>query len=305
MPAVKDKIKDFVLTRTLDAPRRIVWDAFTSPGQMKYWWGPKDYTVVVSRMDLHNGGSYLYCLRSPEGKEMWGKFLYREILPLDHIIAVDSFSNKNGGLTRHPMAPNWPLEMLSTFTFESKGSKTRFTVEWSPINPTEEERSTFEASHQAMTQGWTGTLDQLARYLRNPPIVIEQSIKAPVDRVWKAITHKEQMKEWFFDINTFKPESGFEFKFLAGPDKKQYLHLCKIIDVVDKRKLSYSWRYNKYKGDSLVTFELFNEIDSTKVRLTHEGLGTFPENNPDFARENFVQGWSSIIGTSLKNFAQT
>ena len=105
-------------------------------------------------------------METADGTEMWGKMVYREITPRDRIVFVNSFSDEAGGTTRHPMAPTWPLEMLSIFTFEDvAGGKTRFTVRWSPHNATDEERRTFDAGHDSMRQGWGGTLDKLAGYL--------------------------------------------------------------------------------------------------------------------------------------------
>ena len=95
----------------------------------------------------------------------YGLFVYREITPPERLVFISSFSDENGGLTRHPMAQTWPIEMLSTFAFEDVGGKTRFTVKWSAHNATEEERKTFDAGHASMTQGWSGTLEQLEAYL--------------------------------------------------------------------------------------------------------------------------------------------
>jgi uncharacterized protein YndB with AHSA1/START domain len=89
---------------------------------------------------------------------------------------------------------------------------------------------------------------------------------------------------------TFKPEVGFEFRFDGGSDDKIYHHICKIVEVVPNKKLKYSWRYEGFEGMSYVTFELFEEGKTTTVKLTHEGLETFPQNNPDFAKESFMQG---------------
>lgn len=72
---------------------------------------------------------------------------------------------------------------------------------------------------------------------------------------------------------------------------------------LQKKKLSYSWRYEGYEGNSEVTFELFPEEGGTKLRLTHTGLGSFPP-NPDFARQNFVDGWTYIILTSLPGYLE-
>jgi uncharacterized protein YndB with AHSA1/START domain len=156
---------DFVLTRVFDAPRNLVWKAFTEPERMKQWWGPKGFKVIASKMDLRPGGTYHYGMQAPDGKAMWGKFVYREIAPPEKLVFINSFSDENGSITRHPMSPTWPLEMISVFTFEDLGGKTRFTIRWSAHNATDEERKTFDSSHDSMTQGWSGTMEQLAAYL--------------------------------------------------------------------------------------------------------------------------------------------
>jgi uncharacterized protein YndB with AHSA1/START domain len=158
--------KDFVISRVLNAPRDLVWQCFTDPQRMKQWWGPKGFKVIASKMDLRVGGTYHYGMESPDGKPMWGLFTYREVVPQQRLVFVNSFSDEAGGITRHPMAPTWPLQMLSTFTFEDAGDgKTKFTVRWAPLNPTPEERATFDAGHASMTGGWSGTMEQLEAYL--------------------------------------------------------------------------------------------------------------------------------------------
>ena len=137
------------------------------------------------------------------------------------------------------------------------------------------------------------------------PYVIERTYNANIAKVWKALTNKDDMKLWYFDLPEFKPEVGFEFQFKGGKDENhQYLHLCKVTDVVPGKKLTYSWRYDGYEGNSFVTFELFTEGDKTRLILTHAGLESFPTSEPDFAKENFVEGWTYILGTSLKEFAE-
>ena len=156
----------FTLSRTFDAPRELVWKAFTDPERLKHWWGPKGFTARVAKMDFRVGGSYHYCLRSPDGHDMWGKFVYREIVAPERIVFVNCFSDEKGGVTRHPMHKVWPLEMLSTFTFTEHKGKTTFTIQWTPLNATESERKTFSDGMAGMNQGWTGTLDQLTAYLK-------------------------------------------------------------------------------------------------------------------------------------------
>ena len=159
--------RDFVISRTFDAPRDLVYRCWSDPAYMQHWWGPKGYTAPVCKLDLRPGGSMHYCLRSPEGHEMWGRFVYREVTAPLRLVFVDSFSNAEGGIVRHPMSPTWPLELLSTITFEDAGlGKTKLTVRWGVLPAaTLEERKTFNEGHGSMTQGWTGTLDQLTAYL--------------------------------------------------------------------------------------------------------------------------------------------
>jgi uncharacterized protein YndB with AHSA1/START domain len=135
------------------------------------------------------------------------------------------------------------------------------------------------------------------------PFIIERVFDAPVSVLWKAITDKDEMKQWYFDLKEFRAEPGFRFSFSGGPDDRQYLHVCEVIDVIPNKKLSYTWKYDGYGGESKVIFELFPENgDKTRLKLTHEGLETLPVDQPDFARKNFEQGWTGIIGTSLNEY---
>ena len=159
--------KDFVISRVLNAPRDLVWKCFTDPERMKQWWGPKGVKILKSQMDLRVGGTYHYGMQQPDGTVMWGRQIYREITPPQRLVLINSFSDEAGGLGRHPLAPTWPIEMMSVFTFEDQpGGKTKFTVRWSPHNATEEEKKTFDAGHASMTGGWNGSLDVLENYLK-------------------------------------------------------------------------------------------------------------------------------------------
>jgi uncharacterized protein YndB with AHSA1/START domain len=162
------KTADFVIARVFDAPRDLVWKCFAEAEQMKEWFGPKGSTIVASKMDLRVGGTYLGAMRGPDGRVMWAKFVYREIVAPERLVWVHSFSDEAGGLTRHPLSPTWPLELLTTVTFEDvPGGKTKVTLRWSPLNATAEEAKTFEAARDGMTQGWSGSFERLAAYLTN------------------------------------------------------------------------------------------------------------------------------------------
>ena len=165
-PVEKSAIEPFVISRVFDAPRVLVFKAFTEPERMQHWWGPRGCKVIAQTMDLRPGGIYHYALQVADGNTLWGRFVYREIAAPERIVCVTSFSDEKGGVTHHPMSPNWPLEMLSTFIFEDVGSdRTKLTVMWVPISVSDAEREAFEAGRGSMTMGWTGTFERLEAYL--------------------------------------------------------------------------------------------------------------------------------------------
>lgn len=141
--------------------------------------------------------------------------------------------------------------------------------------------------------------------MNNEPFVIERTLNASAERVWKAITDRDKMEKWYFKLAEFKPEVGFEFTFEGGSKEMTYVHLCKVTKVEPGKLLQYSWRYKDYPGNSFVTMELFPEGNATKLKLTHEGIESFPQDNKDFARESFSKGWTYIIGTSIKNYLES
>jgi len=134
-------------------------------------------------------------------------------------------------------------------------------------------------------------------------VIVERTLNAPVANVWKALTDVDQMREWYFALEDFKPEVGFEFDFIVEHEGNSYHHLCRITEVVPQKRIAYTWRYKGEPGDSLVTIELSPDGAKTRLKLTHAGLETFPK-TPAYARKNFEQGWTAIIGTELKQFVE-
>ena len=166
-PATASADAAFVIARAFDAPRDLVFRVWTQPEHLKQWFSPKGFTVLAAKMDLRPGGVYHYGMRAPDGKEMWGKWIFREIVAPERLVFINCFSDEKGGTTRPPFFEDWPLEMLSTITFAELGGRTTVTISWAPHNATEAERKTFDAGRPSMQQGWTGTLDQLAAHLAN------------------------------------------------------------------------------------------------------------------------------------------
>lgn len=157
--------REFVVTRVVDAPRDMVWKAWTEPERLAKWWGPKGLDWISGSLDLRPGGIFHYGMRASNGFEMWGKFVYHEVTPPERLVFVVSFSDKDGGTIRHFASPTWPLEVLNTLTLSERDGKTTLELRGVPVNATDEEHATFEAGFDSMNKGFAGTLDQLDEYL--------------------------------------------------------------------------------------------------------------------------------------------
>ncbi|MEW7291064.1 SRPBCC family protein [Aquimarina sp. 2304DJ70-9] len=134
-------------------------------------------------------------------------------------------------------------------------------------------------------------------------VVVEETYDASVEAVWKALTDKDEMKKWYFDVSEFKTEVGFEFQFIGhGKNGDPYLHLCKITEVIPYKRLQYSWEYENLEGTSLVTFDLQVEENKTRVTLTHTEIESFAKDNPDFDIKNFKEGWTALLTKLLPDY---
>lgn len=154
----------FVISRTVEASLDRVWEAWTEPEQMAAWWGPKGFKVDVKKLDLKPGGLFHYVMHS-QGQEMWGRMLFREVVPKTRLVFINSFSDPDGGVTRHPLAADWPLLMHTTIDFSGENGKTTVTVTWVPYEASDLECTTFDNARESMTGGWTGTFDKLEKHL--------------------------------------------------------------------------------------------------------------------------------------------
>jgi len=157
----------FKISRTFDAPLPLVWAVYSQKEHLEKWWGPKGFVWVSGGLDFRPGGMLHYGMRSPDGHIMWGKFVYREIVPMKRIVFRNSFSDEAGATTRAPFAANFPLEVMNTVLFSEKDGKTTLDMTGTPFNASEDETAFFESMFPSMNQGFTGTFLQLEEYLRS------------------------------------------------------------------------------------------------------------------------------------------
>lgn len=160
------KVAPFTTSRVLNAPRALVYKVQTEVAHLEKWLSPEGFKTIQADMDFRVGGTYHYGLEGPGGMQMWGLQTFREIVPNEKVVLIQSFSDKNRGLTRHPMSPEWPLEMISTTTFEDAGpGKTRITISWEPYNSDDAGVETFDQARPSMEGGFAGTLAKLEAHL--------------------------------------------------------------------------------------------------------------------------------------------
>jgi uncharacterized protein YndB with AHSA1/START domain len=135
------------------------------------------------------------------------------------------------------------------------------------------------------------------------PIIVTQIFNNSIKEVWNAITELQQMKKWFFqNIPSFNPEVGFQTEFIVQSDLRTFTHLWKITEVIPYKKIKYEWSYKEHKGLGFVTFELTEKENHSLLRLTNEGLESFPQNIAEFSRESCQGGWEYFIQKNLKDY---
>ncbi len=292
--------RELSITRVLNAPQELVWEVWTKPEHITHWWGPVGFSTTTHEINVKPGGVWRFTMHGPDGRDYPNKIVFIEVVKPRLLVYKHTGEEETAD-----------IKFNVTVSFEKHGNKAKLTMRSLFDSPEELERVIREFGAD---EGMKQTVNRLEEYLeKNQPaqlingvVEIERIYNASPERVWKAITDKDEMKKWYFDLSEFKPELGFEFQFTGeGKQGEKFLHLCKITEAVKQKKLTYSWRYDGYEGNSFVSFELFPEGGKTRVRLTHKGLETFPVTaNKDFAKENFMEGWTYIIGIGLKEYLE-
>jgi uncharacterized protein YndB with AHSA1/START domain len=141
--------RELVITRVIDAPRILVFRAWTQPEHVVRWWGPHGFTATHCEMDVRVGGAYRVCMRSTDGTEYCKRGVYREIVEPERVVFTFRWENPGNGMPQH--------ELLTTVTFAEQGTQTRLMLRQT-LFETAEQRD----SHRT---GWVSTLQRLAEYL--------------------------------------------------------------------------------------------------------------------------------------------
>ena len=160
-----DSSADFVVTRTFNAPRELVYDSMTQTEHLQKWWGPQGCTIEVIKNEPRPGGVFHYCMRFGPGIDMYGKFEYRELVRPERIVFINGFADAEGNRIRYSLSPTWPIEVLNTTTLVEQDGKTIMTLRSTPLGDDPIEIETFKAGHASMEQGFGGMYDVYEQYL--------------------------------------------------------------------------------------------------------------------------------------------
>ena len=145
-----------VVTRVFDAPRELVWKAWTDPKYVMQWWGPKGFTAPVCKIDFRVGGKFLFCMRTPDGQEGWNGGEYHEIVPYEKIVSSMYFADSKGNRIEPEGAEHEAIEGVhDVVLFEDIGNgQTKLTFIGN--------ETMQNAIESGQLEGWKETLDKVA-----------------------------------------------------------------------------------------------------------------------------------------------
>ena len=156
--ATESAERELVITRVLDAPRDLVFKAWTEPEHLARWWGPQGFTLPSCQMDVRPGGAFRFCMRSPEGADHWLQGVYREIVEPERLVCTWAWEEAELPLPSDRGTTFKPgHETLLTVSFAEHGGKTRLTLHQAVFDTV-----TARDAHQS---GWASGLDRLAEYV--------------------------------------------------------------------------------------------------------------------------------------------
>lgn len=194
------------LTKTFNAPKLMVFEAFSNPEALAKWWGPVEAPIDVMKLDFKVGGSFHYKMK---GKQInYGIFKYKEIDKPNSITWINSFANEKGEIIKPPFeGMDVPREILCKITLTEKDGITTLLLQSEPVNASESEISTFAAITEGMEKGFGGTFNQLDHYLKTQISLIKQLKTTKMARVSTYLNFPGNTEEAFnFYKTIFKTE---------------------------------------------------------------------------------------------------
>jgi len=276
---------ELLITRTFDVPRELVWKAWTEPERIKKWWGPTYFTAPVIKNDLRVGGTYLYCMRGPDGKDYWSTGAYREIVPFEKLVMTDSFADEKGTVvpaSNYGLGGDFPLELLVTVTFEAIGKRTKMILRHEGIP---------EGQMKDLTlAGWSGSFDKLAesivpedhtRIIAEPgkaEVIVTRVYDAPQKHVYKAYTEPDLVATWWgsekytIKIDKLEAKKGGLWRIVErDTEGKKYAFHGVYHDLISPERIVNTFEYEGMPGHVCLKTTVFDKIGG-KTKVTSKSV---------------------------------
>ncbi len=278
MPGTKKS--SIFIERVFVAPREYIWKMFTDPKLVKSWWGPKLFTSPSCRIDFRVGGKYLFCMRSPEGRNYWSTGVYRKIVPMQKIVYSDSFADEKGNIVSpsyYDMSGDFQPGRTVTLTFEESGEgKTLFTLSHSGI-PAGKMRENALA-------GWNESLDKLEGCLGGTiftapsgkqEVIVTRVFDSPRDRVYRTIINPEVRNKWwgpvYLNTNVEKMEvrrGGF-WRIVQHDSEGNEFAFSGFYHAADRpEKLVFTSEFEGMPGHVVLETIKLEELPGGKTKMT-------------------------------------
>ena len=243
--------------------------------------GPAPFTAPSIRMDLRVGGSYLFCMRSPEGKDFWSTGVFQEVVPNERLVYTDHFADEEGRVvpaTQYGLSGDFPLEMRVTVTFEEHGGKTKLTLRHAGLPAGEMSRLTGA--------GWNSSLDKLAEGFRGRDalkltlptereVVVTRVLDAPRERVFQAYVDPKAIPEWWgprgstITVDRMEVHPGGAWRFISkAPDGREHGFHGVFREIRPPERLTWTFEYEGMPGHVSVETITFDAVPGDKTKVT-------------------------------------
>jgi uncharacterized protein YndB with AHSA1/START domain len=284
---------ELYIRREFNAPRAMVWQAWTDPRHLPYWWGPKGMPTRVVNFDFRVGGSFLYHMRRPDGSDMWGKFTYKDIKAPEKLVWVNSFTDDKGNVIRAPFGgpwDKWPLEIEYTLTLAEKDGRTIQELRGAPVNADEAGWAIFREMHENVSAGFNATMDQLEFFLRGGSTVknsdtfalklisdreaeMTRMFDAPKNLVFLAHSKAEHIKRWWglrdhtTEVTEMEFRKGGKWRFVQrSPDGAEYAFRGEYLEIIPNESITWTFEFEGMPGAVCVETVRFEDVDG-RTRL--------------------------------------
>jgi uncharacterized protein YndB with AHSA1/START domain len=297
--------KDIVITRTFDAPRELIWKAWTEPRRFMRWWGPTGYSCPSARIDAHVGGTYLACMRSPEGQDIWSTGTYKEVVEPERLAMTDSFADEKGKIvpaSYYKMSGKFPKELQVLVSFEEHGNQTTMTLKHQGMPADSVDDATI---------GWNQSFDKMAEdihdelFVQKKTLVLAEPGKhavtiirvqdAPRELVFKVQTDPELFPQFWgperFTTTVEKMEirkGGIWRIIQRDPEGKEYA-FSGVYHEVSPERIIDTWEWEGMPGHVLLETITFEEFEGM-TKLTNISVFQSIEDRDSMYRAGMVEG---------------